>query len=71
MLHGRARDDQAVEVLLLDLVKRLVKRQHVLLRGIFRYMASRRDKLKFNLQWGVSEHARKLRLGVDLRRHQV
>ena len=71
VLHRRAGDDEAVKILVLHLVKRLVKRQHVLLRGIFRYMAPRRDELELNLQGSVSEHAGKLRLRVDLRRHQV
>ena len=41
MLHRRARDDQAVVFLVLDLVKGLVKCQHMLGRGVLGFMGRR------------------------------
>ena len=66
MLHRGAGDDHAVKALVLDLVKGLVKREQVLLRGVFRHVRPGVDQLELHLQRGVAQKPRKLGLGVDL-----
>ena len=71
LLHRRARDDQAVEVLLAHLVKRLVEGEHVLLGRVFGDVALHHQQLQLDLQRRVAQQARQLRLRRDLGGHEV
>ena len=66
-----ARDDQAVEALLFDLVERTVEHREVLFGHILRFMACHAQKLDIDLQGRVRELAQDLGLGDDLGRHEV
>ena len=69
--HRRSRDDEAVEVAILYIVKGLVKREQMLLGNILRLVRFGVDQLQFHLQRGVAEQTRKLGLGLDLFGHQI
>ena len=69
--HRRAGDDHAVIILVLNLVERLIERQHVLLGSILGLVAADLHQLQFHLQRRVAQQTGKLCLGNDLGGHQV
>jgi len=71
MLNGSARDYKAVVIIVLDLVKGFVECEKMLFGNVFRFVSSRMNKLKLNLQGRVSEKARKLSFRFYLLRHKV
>ena len=71
LFHRRACDDHAVVFLVLDLVKRLIKMQHVLGGRVFAFVRSRLQQLNIHLQGRITQQAQQLRFGLDLGRHQV
>ena len=70
-LHGRAGDDHAIEVLAFDLVERGVERFQMLLGHVFGLMAGRLQQAHLYLERRVGQLAHDLRLGDDLRGHEV
>ena len=71
LLHGRAGDDEAVVVVGLELVKRLVELHEVVLGGVFGLVARDAHEVAAHLQRGFRDEAQDLGLGLDLGRHQV
>ena len=70
-LNRRSGDDHAVEALVLDLVEGGVERVEVLLGHVLRLVAGRLQQAHLDLQRGVRQFAHDLRLGDDLRGHEV
>ena len=70
-LYRSACDNHSIIIFILYVAERLVKCQHVLLRSNVRFMCCGLQKLKFHLQWCVTEHTRNLRFSVNLCRHEV
>ena len=70
-LDGRAGDDHAVEMLVLDLVERGVERFQMLRGHVFGLVAGRLQQAHLYLERRVGQLAHDLRLGDDLRGHEV
>ena len=70
-LDGRARDDEAVEVLIFHVVEGDVERFQVLFGDVFRDVALRAEELHLDLQRRVRELSQDLRLGGDFGGHEV
>ena len=71
VLHRRAGDDQAVELLAFDLPERLVMVEQVLFRGVLRLVGGGVEQCDLHLQRGIAQQAQELRFGLDLGGHQV
>lgn len=71
LLHRRAGDDQAVEVLLAHLVKGFVERLQVLQGRVARKVRGRAQEGDLHLQGRVADDAQQLRFGDDLCGHEV
>ena len=71
LLDGSTGDDHTVERAVLHVVEVLVERQHVFGIHVLRLVRLHLQQLQMHLQRGVSQKARQLRLGRDLRGHQV
>ena len=70
-LHGRAGDDHAVEVLILDLVECGVERVQVLFGHVLGIVRGRLQQAYLYLQGRVRQLAHDLSLGDYLRGHEV
>lgn len=71
MFNGRSRDDKAVEVLILDIVKGLVELEQMFLGSIFPAVGGGLNKLDLELERRIGQAAHYLGLGDDLSRHKV
>ena len=71
MLHRRAGNNHAVKFFLAYIVKDLVKFEHMLSRGVFRFMRSRLQQLYLHLKRRVAQQAQQLCFGFNFGRHQV
>ena len=71
LLNGRARDNQTIEVLMLDLFKRAIERLQMVFGHVRRLVARRAQQLNLDLQRGVGQLSHYLRLGSDLGGHEV
>ena len=71
LFNRRARYYQAVVLVVLNIFKMLVKRNHVFRRRVFGCVRSGLQKLHINLKRRVAEQTRKLRFRGYLGRHKV
>lgn len=71
LLHGRAGDDHAVEGMIPDLRKRLVKPLQMLRCGVFGLMALGPQQRDVDLQRRIAEQPQQLGFRGDLGRHQI
>ena len=71
LLHRRAGDDKAVELLVLHVGEGLIKGVEMVGAGVLAHMGGGVEQLHVHLQRGVAQQAQQLRLGFNLRGHQV
>ena len=70
-LDGRTSNDHPIVISVSNILKCLVKGDHVLLGGMCRLMAAGLQKLQLDLQRRVSKQSGELCLRIDLGGHQV
>ena len=71
LFHRRARDDEAVKALVLHVVKGLIKCIQMIRACVAADMRCHVQQLNVHLQRRVAQQTQKLRLGLDLCRHQI
>ena len=71
VFHRRAGDDEAVEALVFYVLEGLVEGEQVFGADVFRLVGAGVQKGKLHLQGRVAQKPRELRLGDDLRGHEV
>ena len=68
-LNGGTGNNKSVVFVLLNMVKRIVKRLHMACGCVFGYVACRMEERNLNLQRRITEKSEKLRLSNNFRRH--
>ena len=71
VLHRRAGDDETVEALVFYVLEGLVEGEQVFGADVFRLVGAGVQKGELHLQRRVAQQPRELRLGDDLRGHEV
>ena len=71
MLHRRTGDDEAVEILVLNVLKGPVEGNHVLLGGILGLMGGHLNQEELHLQRGIAQQAGQLGFRGDLCGHEI